>query len=247
VGELGAVTLALLAMTGGGEHSGDDATLAERICRACVEGLDVDGAALSLLTGTAAGETVWATDPVAGLVEELQFTLNEGVCMEAAATGAAVLVADLHDRTEVARWPMFAAAVLEQTPVSALFALPLRWGAVKVGVLDLYRVAPGVLSDAQCRDALAAADTAALMLLGLHALPAGPAEGAGSGDTWLDHLVDNRAEIHQATGLVIVQLRISATDALARLRAHAFSEQRLLIDVAQDVVAGRLYFTPEQG
>src|SRR5882724_376475 len=32
-------------------------------------------------------------------------------------------------------------------------------------------------------------------------------------------------------------LPISATDALARLRAHAFSEQRLLIDVAQDVVA----------
>jgi len=128
-----------------------------------------------------------------------------------------------------------------------LFALPLRWGPVKLGVLDLYRVAPGALSDAQCRDALAAADAAALMLLGLHALPPGPVEGGGAGDTWLDHLLDNRAEIHQATGLVIVQLRISASDALARLRAHAFSEQRLLIDVARDVVAGRLYFTPELG
>ena len=45
--------------------------------------------------------------------------------------------------------------------------------------------------------------------------------------------------------MVLVQLGISATDALARLRAHAFVHQRLLIDVARDVVARRLVFTPD--
>ena len=45
--------------------------------------------------------------------------------------------------------------------------------------------------------------------------------------------------------MVLAQLGISATDALARLRAHAFVHQRLLIDVARDVVDRRLVFTPD--
>ena len=68
--------------------------------------------------------------------------------MQAATTGNPVLVPDLRHRTESARWPIFAAAVAEQTHVRALFALPLQWGAVNLGVLDLYRTAPGGLSDA---------------------------------------------------------------------------------------------------
>jgi hypothetical protein len=66
--------------------------------------------------------------------------------MEAATTSSPVLVPDLHNGAEAARWPIFAAAVAEQTSVGALFALPLQWG-VYLGVLDLYRVNPGALSD----------------------------------------------------------------------------------------------------
>jgi hypothetical protein len=42
---------------------------------------------------------------------------------------------------------------------------------------------------------------------------------------WLDRSVHGRAEIHQATGMVVIQLGVSATDALARTRAYAFAEQ----------------------
>jgi hypothetical protein len=80
--------------------------------------------------------------------------------MDAATTGNAVLVADLHHSTQTARWPVFAAAVAEQTDVRALFALPLRQGTVNIGVLDLYRTVPGALSSAQRRDALAATRSA---------------------------------------------------------------------------------------
>ena len=114
------------------------------ICQACLVGLDVDGAAISLLTSTASRETLWATDSTAELLEDLQFTLNEGACMEAASTGRPVLVPDIHG-VESNRWPLFAAAVVEQTGVAALFALPLQWGAVNLGVLDLYRFHPGGL------------------------------------------------------------------------------------------------------
>ena len=85
-----------------------------RICRACVAGLDVDGAAISLLTGSVARQTLAVTDGTAQLLEDLQFSLNEGACMEAAITGRPVLVADLQEGNEVPRWPLFAAAMLER-------------------------------------------------------------------------------------------------------------------------------------
>ena len=168
--ELGTVTQALLRIV---RYRTDDHMLAGRICQACVDGLDVDGAAISLLTASTSRETLWATDTTAEMLEDLQFTLNEGACMEAADTGRPVLVADLRESAETARWPIFAAAVADQTSVGALFALPLQWGAINLGVLDLYRCAPGSLSDLQRRDALAAADTAALMLLGQRTEPEG--------------------------------------------------------------------------
>jgi hypothetical protein len=236
VSEVGTVTQALLEFA---RDDVDDRELACRICEACLDGLDVDGAAISLLTASVSRETLWATDATAELLEDLQFTLNEGACMEAATTGNPVLVPDLHRGAESARWPIFAAAVAEQTQVAALFALPLQWGAVNLGVLDLYRIAPGGLSEPQWRDALAAADLTALIMLGLRT---DPGENGGS---WLDPALGHRAEIHQATGMVLAQLGISATDALARLRAYAFVHQRLLIDVARDVVARRLVFTPD--
>jgi hypothetical protein len=108
-----------------------------------------------------------------------------------------------------------------------------------LGVLDLYRLEPGALDDEQTRDAMASADMAALMMLGLRTEP----DDGGAG--WLDHAVGSRAEIHQATGMVSVQLDVSATEALARMRAHAFVQSRLLIDVARDVVARGLAFTED--
>ncbi len=240
--DLGTVTRTLLGIIRDGS---DDHALAQQICQACMDGLDVDGAAISLLTATASRETLWATDATAELLEDLQFTLNEGACMEAAVTGNPVLVPDLHHSTEIARWPIFAAAVAEQTTVGALFALPLQWGAVNLGVLDLYRCTPGGLSTTQWHDALAAADTAALMLLGQRTAPGSDDDGdhGTTAAAWLDHALAHRAEVHQATGMVIAQLGIGAADALARLRAHAFVHQRLLIDVARDVVDRTLVFT----
>ena len=234
--DLGVVTKALLAIA---RDTVDEGGLAMRICRACVDGLDVDGAAISLLTAGAARQTLAATDAVAELLEDLQFTFNEGACMEAARTGNPVLVGDLRHSGEVERWPMFAAAVMERSAVRAVFALPLQWGAVNLGVLDLYRLQPGALDDGQLRDAIAAADAAALMMLGLRTDP------DRGGVDWLDDAVAHRAEIHQAAGMVSVQLDVTVAEALARMRAHAFVHDRLLIDVACDVVARRLMFTED--
>jgi hypothetical protein len=225
----GTVTRALLAIDRRGT---DEQELARRICQVCLEGLDVDGAAISVLTATVSRETLWASDGTAELLEDLQFTLNEGACMQAAHTGNPVFVPDLLNDPGTARWPAFAAAVAEQTLVRALFALPLQWGAVNLGVLNLYRATPGELPAAQRNDAVAAADAAALLFLGHRTDEPEPT-------------ARHRVEIHQATGMVVAQLGISATDALARMRAYSFAHQRLLIDVSRDVIGRSLTFTDD--
>lgn len=233
--ERGSVTRVLLAIARDGV---DDAALAVQICQACVAGLDVDGAAISLRTESPGRETLWATDATATWVEELQFTLGEGACIEAASTGGPVLVPDI--RVEAAhgfRWPMFAAAVAEQCDVGALFALPLQVGTIRIGVLDLYRRTPGPLESSELLEAMRAADTAAMMLLGLRT-----DDGVGQ---WVDTSWTGYAEVHQATGMVMAQLGIGAQEAFARLRAHAFAEERLLREVARDVVARRVRFTED--
>lgn len=212
----------------------DDRALAEQICLACVDGLDIDGAAISLMTAGALRETLHATDHTADLLEDLQFGLGEGACVDAATSGRPVLVPDMNDPRETARWPVYAAAVVDQVRIGALFAFPLQWGAINLGVLDLYRRVPGPLAAAQLRDALSAADAAALMLLGLRTDP--DPDGAAAWDrSW-----SRRAEIHQATGMIVAQLGINSADAFARLRAHAFTQGVPLSEVARDVVARRL-------
>jgi hypothetical protein len=108
VAELGVVTRALLGIA---RTLRDDRVLAERICQAAAEGLEVDGAAISLLTASALRETLYATDATAELLEDLQFSLGEGACVDAATSGGPVLIADLNDPARTSRWPMYAAAV----------------------------------------------------------------------------------------------------------------------------------------
>ncbi len=85
-------------------------------------------------------------------------------------------------------------------------------------------------------------DTAAALMLALHADRARPAaEDEG------DAVLVGRPEVHQATGMVLAQMGISARDALARMRAHAFVTGALLSDVAADIVGRRLWFEHRWG
>ena len=228
---------ALIAL---GRDSRDDHELARSICQACVAGVNVDGAAMSLLTTSVFRETLSATDTTAAVLEDLQYTLGEGACIDAASSGRPVLVSDVHDHVLTSRWPVFAAAVAEQTDARALFALPLQLGTINLGVLDLYRASPGPLRGPELRDIVAATDSATMLILAaqMHA----DADGHDGEPGW-DELRSDRAEVHQATGMVLVQLGVSAQDAFVRLRAHAFAARRPLDEVARDVVARRLVFT----
>lgn len=202
--------------------------------------LSVSGAGISMVTTAGNRGVVCATDDVSARIEDLQFTLGEGPCVDVAQFGAPVLVPDLNtpDDLAVDRWPAFIEGA-GAAGVRAVFAFPLRIGAINVGVLDVYRAQPGPLRDGQLRAALLAADAAALALLQL--------------DTARDDLFADNTEarstyqlqVHQATGIVQVQLGVPTEEAFLMLRARAFALGRPLVDVASDVVARRLRFSVE--
>ena len=136
------------------------------------------------------------------------------------------------------RWPMFAPAAVKEG-VSAVFAFPLALGRIRVGVLALYRERAGGLSADELAYGLVLADVATNMVLSLQAgAPRDELHGmlAGEPPHW--------AEIHQATGMVSVQLGISLEEAFVRLRAHAFAQNLRLRDVASHVVNKRLRLAP---
>ena len=206
---------------------------AERVCELCVGTVPVTGGGVSVTTRGGQLATLCATDEVAARIEELQFVLGEGPCVDAIQTGAPLLVSDVLDPPKqiASRWPGFLDAAAE-AGVRAVFGFPLHLGAIRVGALDLYRTEPGLLSDGEMSAVRMAADTIALSLP-LHLGPGQFVDDKAERSSY-------RLEVHQAAGMVAVQLDISLGEALVRLRAHAFSQDIPLAQVAVDVVARRL-------
>lgn len=193
----------------------------------------MNGAGVMLMSGDILRGSLNSTDDVSQLIEELQYTLGEGPCVDAYQQDWVVAEPDLADPV-ARRWPAFTPPAL-QAGVRAVFGFPLRVGTVRLGALNLYRDRPGPLNDEQHADALVVADVAARWLLDVQA---GAPPGAVAGE--LEAGADFHFAVHNAAGMVSVQQEISVTEALIRLRAFAFSSDRVLADVADDIVARRL-------
>jgi hypothetical protein len=206
------------------------------LAAACVRSLPVSGVGLALMTDDGPAGIIAATDGAARELEELQFTMGEGPCVDASQTGRPVLQPDLA-QTAPLRWPGFAGGALE-AGVRAVFAFPLRVGAIRLGVLDLYRDRAGPLSTDELAEALSFADAATLLLLHAQASTA-PSSAVP--------VLDDRAEVHQATGVVSVQAAVGLAEALVLLRARAFADQRPLGDLARDVLTGTVSFRKDDG
>jgi hypothetical protein len=178
---------------------------------------------------------VCTTNEVSCLIERLQYTLGEGPCVDAYRQDRPVLEPDLaHPSTP--RWLAFSPPAVE-AGVRAVFGFPLQVGAVRLGALNLYRDWSGRLSDDQHADALVMADVAAQAVLVLQA-NAPPGQLAAE----LEAGADFHYVVHQASGMVAAQLDVSVGQALIRLRAYAFGNDRPLAEVAEDVVARKLRF-----
>jgi hypothetical protein len=205
-----------------------------RLCSALARALPATGVGVSLLTHDGyGGGTLAASDARSRVLEELQFVLGEGPCIDAYVSRRPVMESDLQVRG-TRRWPGYAAAA-QQHGVRAVFAFPLQVGASCAGALDVYRAEAGSLTP----DALAQACTFADVAMGL--LVDGQARAGESRPSIdLDDALANRLEVYQAQGMVMVDLGVSIDKAMARLRAHCYAEGRTISDVAKDIVAGKL-------
>lgn len=215
------------------------------VCAVAVGSGQLDGAWVAAARNGEPDFVMFVTGPVCERLSELQLTLGEGPCHDVLASAAPVLAADLGDAESGRRWPAFTPEAQAQG-AEAVFVFPLVVGAIRAGVMGLYRRTAGPLTDGQLGDLLLLADAATLLLL--DAADGEDADGEWDG-RWMDgqapDLALHRAEIDQATGMLTVQLGVQVAEAFARLRAYAYAEDRRLADVASDIVARRLRLSPD--
>jgi hypothetical protein len=203
-------------------------------CRPFLSMFPITGAAVSTVGDLLGSETVSASDALAARVDELQFDLGEGPCWDAMVSGRPVLEPSIKDDPRSV-WPAFTPA-LSAHPINSLFAFPLQVGNLHIGAVDLYSVDHTDLTTTQTRHAATMARA-----VGRHVLRraldtiGGDHEDAGN--------AYSRRLIHQATGMVLAQLRIPGDDARLIIQGQAYATNRSMMDVALDIVEGRLSYS----
>jgi hypothetical protein len=213
------------------------------VCAVACRSARLDGSWLAAASNGEPDFLMCATDLVGEQLAELQLTLGDGPAHDVLASAAPVLAADLDDEEFSRRWPAFTPAA-RRLGAGAVFVFPLIVGAIRAGVLGLYRTSAAPLQDGQLGDLLILAETATVMLLDSGR---GHAENGAGLDGQAPDLALHRIEIDQATGMLTVQLGVPAAAAFARLRAYAYAQDRRLADVAADIVARRLRLHRDPG
>jgi GAF domain len=208
------------------------------LCSVAAEITGLSGAGIMVMSDDYPIGSICSSDAVSRSLEDLQYELGVGPCVDAYSTGSPVLEPDL--ATAHRRWPAFGGHAVA-AGARAMFGFPMSVGSVRIGALNLYRDRTGDLDDEQHADALVMADVAAEAVLLLQSDARSGDLAAGLDGSEL-HLV-----VHQAAGMVSVQLGLPIAEALVRLRAWAFASDLPLRDVAQDVVERRLRFDGPDG
>lgn len=191
-----------------------------RWCHACVDILGATGGAITLAYTRPERVTLCVTDQTAARLEDLQDVVGQGPGPDAFAEER--IVTAVLDSAE-SRWPMFTEAARVALGDLAMTAVPIRPDGRVLGVLTVHLPASGLIEQSVAQflaDALGAA---------LLRDPDSQTElrpGPWSG----------RARVHQATGMVVAQLKINPEDALVLLRAHAYAHDVSLDEVARQVV-----------
>jgi len=210
-------------------------TSSAAFCEVAAEIVGITGAGVMLMSNDMPAGLGCSSCALSAEIEELQYTLGEGPCVDAYRRDTPVLVPDLVLQT-APRWIAFTPQAIA-AGARAIFGFPLRVGLVGLGALNLCRDRPGALSDEQHADALLMADVVAraLLVMQAEAPPGALAPGLEAG-------ADFRFVVHAAAGMVSTQLGVSIAEALIRLRARAFATDSTLTEVAEDVVSRRVRF-----
>jgi hypothetical protein len=218
------------------------------VCETITRLAGVDGAAVAVFAPSATRELVYATDSLAQQIDDLQFTLGEGPCLEAYRSASVQSCPRLDEGPQVELWPAFCDGAFE-LGVRGVFAFPVVGPDSAIGVLELYRRSTGDLKAGQMESASVCATAIANTLMenwsahlswaidavtAIEAISADPDGALDSNDQF------SRARVYIASGMVAVQLGVSADEGLDRLRAYTYAQGRPINEVAGDIMARRL-------
>jgi hypothetical protein len=209
----------------------------------CVEVLPFDAAGISLHGGPAARVPLGSSDVDAATAERLQFTHGDGPCFLAMREGRPVVATQQRWQEQ---WPVLAEEHFARTAFHGGLAVPLRVGATRFGVLDLYSRMSRTLDGSVVIDGqVVAALVTSVLLQHLHgddldrAAVVSPIADLDA--TWLNgRAAVERRQVWVATGMVGLSLGIASDEALSILRAHSFATSRTVDELAGDIVQGRL-------
>jgi hypothetical protein len=199
--------------------------------------LPIDGAGISMLGAPFGSQTVCASDPIVAHLDEVQMDLGEGPCWQAQMSRRPVLTSNIRDASRY-DWPVFTEAIRD-CEVGALYAFPLIVGPLSIGAIDLYSARTGELNEEQVADATDLAAMAARQVLRMALSSREPHAHDVVSETNMGY---SRRVVDQATGMVLAQLDVPATDALLILRGHAFAQGRPVKEIAVEIVERKLEF-----
>lgn len=201
------------------------------VCEAAAELLGVDGSGLLLVDEGRVQRSTVATDDHGRELEEHQEVLGEGPCVDALMVDTTVHTADV---TCDERWPRLA-KVLSDRSVRAVVGAPIHVGGQPVGSINAYRMEPYEWDDSDLT-ALGQLSVIAGRVLSTALL-------ASSKERVVEQLqeaLENRVAIERAVGFLMGRQRLGPVDAFERLRQRARSERRKVVEVANDVLEGRI-------
>ena len=170
--------------------------------------------------------TVVSTDDLARAVDEAQYELLEGPCLDASRYGEAYVVSDM---TAEQRWPVFASMAVRRG-VHASMSLPLTVRGDAIGALNLY---------ATERGAFAGAEDTARTFARQAGVAIANAQVYGESRRLAEQLqeaMSSRAVIEQAKGVLMAEQGCGPDEAFELLRVASQRENVKIRDIAQRIV-----------
>jgi transcriptional regulator with GAF, ATPase, and Fis domain len=196
----------------------------------CVELLDVSEAGIMLVDPAGKLRYVASSSERMRVVELLELQLEEGPCFDAYMGHEAVVSGSVDDAA--GRWPQFAEHV-RAAGFASVAAVPMRLRADVIGALNLFSSDAGGIDADDLRLGQAMADVATIGILHHRAM-----RDAHALVAQLESALESRVVIEQAKGIVAASAGIGIDDAFQRIRGFSREQNRLLSEVAREIVVG---------
>jgi GAF domain-containing protein len=197
---------------------------------------DTNHCGLTLLRQGRQPRTISATDDLPRRVDQLQYSLEEGPCLDAAEAETAEVSGQIGTDP---RWPRFGPRCVEETGVVSMLSVRLAVAGRDQAALNFYSRLPDAFGDLELAVASIFAPFAALAVE--HALREGDTRN-------FEAALSSSRQIGTAIGIVMAQRRVTSEEAFELLRTASQHANRKLRDVAAEVEeTGELPVRPSPG